>query len=251
MVDERVRYGRKLRRLRRGARRWSVLAGMLGAATAVLAPYAGLSVIDAVWAAAAGGSAVVAAWRWADYRAMAAQPVPTPNYPDRGRTRVESLLAGLPAGQQVISALRRQVDRHRLRGSGVAPAWHRLDRAAAVLDGLPLRQGTPAADAVLEAIAAEPGLRSLAKRAAAVERGLPYAGSRESVDQSLSALVAQFELGVSAYEDLVGAAVTCAAEADRTTMDLAAMTRLTESTDLLRGIAMGFAELRPDDRLLA
>jgi hypothetical protein len=248
MVDERARYGRKLRRLRRSTRRWSVLAGMLGGGTAVLAPYAGLSLIDALWAAAAGGSVVMAGWRWADYRALTMQPAVEVN---QHRARVEAFLGGLPWGRQVVSGLRREADRYRLRGSAVAPAWRRLDQAAAVLDNLALHPGGPVDTTVLEAMAAEPALRKLAKRAAGVERGLPYAASRESVDRSLNALVTQFEQGVTAYEDLVGAAVTCVAEEGRITSDQQSVSRLTEATDLLRGIALGFAELRPDDRLLA
>ncbi|MGW5673216.1 phage shock envelope stress response protein PspM, partial [Micromonospora sp. NPDC003776] len=54
MADERARHFRRLRRLRRSARRWSVLAGGLGGAAAVLTPYAGLGLPDAAWAGAAG-----------------------------------------------------------------------------------------------------------------------------------------------------------------------------------------------------
>jgi hypothetical protein len=250
MLDERARYGRKLRRLRRAARRWSVLAGMLAGATAILAPYAGLSVIDAVWAAAAGGSIVLAGWRWADYRALASQPAP-PVDVDRNVIRVEAFLGSLPGGKQVVAGLRRQADRHRLRGSAVAPAWHRLDRATAVLDDLSPHLGGPVDTAVLEAVGAEPGLRMLGRRAARVERGLAYVGSQDSVGRSLDELVAQFEQGVTAYEDLVGAAVTCVAEEGRTASDHQSLSRLTEAAELLRGIASGFAELRGDDRLLA
>src|SRR5262245_10111784 len=100
MVDERARYGRRLRRLRRAARRWSVLAGALGGAAAVLVPYSGLSVIDAFWAAAAGGFVMMASWRWADYRALSARPVP-PGLDqaasrDRASSWVEAFVAGLP-----------------------------------------------------------------------------------------------------------------------------------------------------------
>jgi hypothetical protein len=251
MVDQRARYDRKLRRLRRSARRWSVVAGMLAAATAVLVPYAGPSLIDALWAAATGGSAVLAGWRWADYRALARQPAPTVVDAGRGRAGVEAFLDVLPWGRRAISGLRRQADQHRLRGSTVAPAWRRLDRAASVLDNLALHPGSPAGTAMREAMAVEPGLRTLARRAAACERGLSYAEQRESLDRSLNALAAQFEQGVTAYEGLVGAVVTCVAEEGRATADYQTLSRLTEATDLLRGIAMGFAELRPDDPLLA
>ncbi|MCN0154835.1 hypothetical protein NDQ86_22675, partial [Salinispora arenicola] len=74
MADERTRYFRRLGRLRRSARRWSVTAGGLGGAAAVLTPYAGLGLADAAWAAGAGGAIVLATWRWVDLRALAAQP---------------------------------------------------------------------------------------------------------------------------------------------------------------------------------
>jgi len=47
-VDERSRYFRRLKRLRSSARRWSVLGGGLVAATAVLTPYAGIGIADAI-----------------------------------------------------------------------------------------------------------------------------------------------------------------------------------------------------------
>jgi hypothetical protein len=255
MMDERVRYGRRLRRLRRAARRWSVLAGTLGGAAAVLTPYSGLGLIDAFWAAAAGGSLMFAGWRWVDYRALAAQPVPLALDPgaaaDRARGRMEAFVAGLPGGREALGELRRQADRRRLRGSAVESGWHRLDRAAAVLTGLALRPGGPGETAVLEAAVAERGLRELANRAAGVERGLPYGGSHETLSHGLSALVAQFEQGVTAYEDLVGAAAAYVAEDGRTTREHPSVSQLTEATDLLRGVALGFAELRQDDRLAA
>jgi hypothetical protein len=250
MIDERARYGRRLRRLRRAARRWSVVAGVLGGATVVLMPYAGLGLVDAFWAGAAGGSVVLAGWRWADYRELAAQPVPGPLDPaaaaGRARGWVETFVAGLPWGREAVSGLYRQADRSRLRGSAVAPGWRRLDRAAAVLVGLPLRPGEPAETVMQEAAVAERGLRDLANRAVGVERGLAYGASAES----LGALVGQFEQGVGAYEELVGAAVTYVAERGRTTPEhQPSVSHLTEATDLLRGIALGFAELRKDSGL--
>jgi hypothetical protein len=251
MVDERVRHFRRLRGLRRGARRWSVLAGTLGGAAAVLMPYSGLGLADAFWAAAAGGSVMLAGWRWADYRALAAQPVPTGLDPASAGggtpTRVEALVAGFPGGREALAELRRQADRIRLRGSSVVPGWRRLDRAAGVLNSLMVRPGGPGGTAVLEAAVAERELRALARRAAAAERGLAYGGSPGSV----SALVAQFERGVTAYEQLVGAAAAYVAEDERTARDQPAMSQLAEATDLLRGIALGFAELRQDGRLTA
>jgi len=75
-MDERARYFRKLRKLRRSARRWSVFAGTFAGATAVLVPYGGLGWPDAVWAALSGGTVALTFWRWHDLRELAAQPAP-------------------------------------------------------------------------------------------------------------------------------------------------------------------------------
>jgi hypothetical protein len=249
-MDERTKHGRQLRRLRAAGRRWSVVAGMLVGAAVVLTPYEGLGVGDAAWAAAAGGSSVLAAWRWADYRAFAGRPAPAVD-PNRVTARVEAFLGTLPWGRELVLGVRRQVERSPLRGSAVAPGWDRLDRAATILGNLAPRKNGPTEDAVLEAAAAEGSLRQLALRAAGVERGRPYVTRNEYFDSSLTALVSQFEQGVQAYEDLVGAAVACAVEEGRTTPDHHSLSRLTEAADLLRGIAQGFAELRPNDRLAA
>jgi hypothetical protein len=253
MVNERARYGRRLRRLRRATRRWSVLAGALTAAAAVLTPYAGLGLVDAFWAAAAGGSVMLAIWRWVDYRALAAQSVPPALDPaaasDRARGRVRAFVAEFPAGREALAELRRQVDRVRIRGYAVASGWRRLDRAAAVLNSLALRPDGPGETAMLEAAQAERGQRELARRAVGVERGLPYGRSDESLGQALSALVARFEQGVTAYEELVGAAAAYLAEDARMTEEHPSVSRLAEATDLLRGIALGLAELRRYDHL--
>ncbi len=249
-MDERTKHGRQLRRLRAAARRWSVLAGTLVGAAAVLTPYGGLGLGDVGWAAAAGGSVVLAVWRWADYRALAIQPVPAPD-PSRVPARIEAFLGGMPWGRQLVSGLRRHAERSPVRGSAVAPGWARLDRAAAIMGNLAPLPDSPAKTAMLDAAAAEQGLRQLAKQAAGLERGRSYVGHHESFDRSLTALVSQFEQGVQAYEDLVGAAVACGVEEGRISPDHHSLSRLTEAADLLRGIAQGFAELRPDDRLVA
>jgi hypothetical protein len=251
MLDERARYGRRLRRLRRAARRWSVLAGVLAGAAAVLTPYSGVNLIDAVWAASAGGAVVAAGWHWVDYRALAAQPVPPVVDPavaaDRARMRVEALVASVPWGREVLTGLHRRADRNRVRDSAVAAGWRRLDLAAAVLAGLPLRQEGAAETAALEAAVAERGLRELATRAAGLERALPYGASRQSLGQAHNALVTEFEQGVRAYEELVGAAAAYVAEEGRASLQRPS-SHLAEATDLLRGIAEGFAELRQVNR---
>jgi hypothetical protein len=184
-----------------------------------------------------------------DYRELVAQPVPPMRDPaavaDRARVWAEAWMAGLPWGREALSGIYRHADRSRLKGSAVASGWSRLDRAAAVLAGLPLQSGEPAMTVVADAAAAEKGLRELAQRAFAVERGLRYGGSRDSLNQALRALVAQFDQGVTAYEELVGAAVAYVAEQGRTTQEhQPSVSHLTDATDLLRGIALGFAELR-------
>src|SRR5215468_12265845 len=111
MADERTRYFRQLRRLRGSARRWSVLAGTLAGATAVLVPYQGLSWPDAIWAALTGGSAVVTFWRWSDLRALAAQPAPAPLDPAlaaaANQARIEAVISRLPVGRTALAELRR------------------------------------------------------------------------------------------------------------------------------------------------
>lgn len=250
MTDARTKHLKKLRRLRRSARGWSVRAGLLGGATAVLVPYQGLGLPDAFWAAAAGGSAVVAFWRWVDLRGFSALPVPEP---------VDPALAGRPAGQKVLAVVRRlpaggtaiaEFERSRaqlrLRGLAVAEPWRRLDRAAMTLNGLADRLGGPAASAVGEAAVAERTLRELADRAASVERAMRVApvDALEPLTAALSALVAQLTEGVEAYERLVGAAAGYIAEDGRTAAESPAIGRLTDATDMLRGIALGLAELR-------
>jgi hypothetical protein len=258
MGDSPVRHYRRLRRLRRSARRWSVFGGTLAGAAAVLAPYHGIGLADAFWAAAAGGSVVLAGWRWADLRALAAQPPPTPADPEiaahRARRRIESFVAVLPGGRDALGELRRQHARTRVRGSAVAAGWRRLDRASVALQGLAPALGGAGQTAVLEAAVAERGLRELGERIAAVERGMRFgSGTTDAVGQTHGALVAQFEQGVTAYEELVGAAASYVAEDGRSTLDHPAIDHLAEATELLRGVAAGFAELRrgparPDDR---
>jgi hypothetical protein len=228
---------------------------VFGGAAAVLTPYSGLGLMDAFWASAAGGSMVLAGWRWADYRALAAQAVPPALDPAaagaRTRSRVEAYVAGLPWAREALGELHRQADLIRFRGFAVAPGWRRLDRAAAVLHSLALRPGGPGETAMLEAAVAERELRQLAKRAAGVERGLRYAGSPASLGHALGALVAQFEQGVTGYEELVGAAAAYVAEEERTAREHPSGSQLTDATDLLRGIALGLAELRQHDRVTA
>jgi hypothetical protein len=264
-MDQQARYLRQLRRLRRAARRWSVLTGTLAGTTVVLVPYAGLGWPDAIWAALTGGSAALTWWRWRDLRELASQPTPGPPDPAHAaaatRARIEGLIARLPVGQGALAELRRVQARARLRGSSVVPAWNRLDRAAQTLAGLAPRLDGSASGALREATVAERTLRDLGERTAAVERALSLApadesGSGPGLAQAHAQLLARFSEGVSAYEQLVAAAASYVAQSGylppdgyrdehgRLAADTASTGRLREATDLLHGIAAGLAELR-------
>jgi hypothetical protein len=250
MTDLRARHFRQLRRLRRSARRWSVLAGTLGGAAAVLTPYHGIGLGDAVWAAAAGGAAMFAGWRWSDARALGAQPAPPPPDPavaaERTRRRLMAMVARIPAGRTALDEIGRAQTRLSLRGTAVVGAWSRLDRASVTLAGLSGRLGGPAESAMLEATAAERALRDLADRAARVEKAirLAPADARSELEQSHQVLIGQLDDGVAAYERLVAAAAGYVAEDGRGAVEHPSVSRLAEATDLLRGVAAGLSELR-------
>jgi hypothetical protein len=248
--DPRARYFRRLRRLRRSARRWSVLAAGLGGAAAVLTPYSGLGLPDAAWAAAAGGSIALAAWRWVDFRALAAEPAPPPLDPaaagEQARAKLIAAVQRLPVGRSALDEVRRQQARFALRGSVAAGPWTRLDRASLTLSGLAGRLTGPGEPAVLEAAVAEQSLRDLAQRVASVEKALRFAppDSRPALEEARRSLTEQLESGVVAYERLVAAAASYVAEDGRAATEHPAVSRLTEASDMLRGVAAGLAELR-------
>jgi hypothetical protein len=250
VADPRTRYFRRLKRLRRSARRWSVLAGGLGGAAAILTPYSGLGLPDAAWTGLAGAAAVLAAWRWSDLRALAAQPAPEPPDPavaaEQARARLVAAVTSLPAGRAAVDEVRRQRARFALRGSAAAGPWTRLDRASATLSGLSGRLGGPAEAAVLEAAVAERGLRDIAQRLATVERAQRFApeDARPPLREAHDALLAQLNSGVAAYERLVAAAAGYLAEDGRVIVDHSATARLAEAADMLRHVADGLAELR-------
>ncbi|BEL11879.1 hypothetical protein Q0Z83_100700 [Actinoplanes sichuanensis] len=244
-MDERARYFRRLKRLRGSARRWSVLGGGLTAAAAVLTPYAGIGAGDAAWAAAAGASAVLAVWRWKDHRELAATPAPPPSIPE---DKLSKALQRFPAGQTVLREVRRQRNRYALRGSAIADAWDRLDRASQAMVGLAGRLTGAGETAMLEAATAEQWLRDLGQRVASVERAIPLAqpGQRDALVESHAGLAEQFTEGVEAYEQLVAAAAGYVAEDGHPVAESRhpAYFSLVDAADRLRGIAEGLAELR-------
>jgi len=239
---------RKLRRLRRSARRWSVLAGTLAGATVVLLPYHGVGWPDAIWAACTGGTAALTWWRWSDLRELAARP-PEPVDPARAgaltRARIEALVSQLPVGRGAIAELRRLQSRAKVRGSSVVPTWNRLDRAAQTMAGLADRLGGVPMPVVQEAADAERTLRDLGERTAAVERATRLdPADTNGLAHAHAQLLGRFTEGVEAYERLVAAAAGYVAEDGRLVADGTSTGRLREATDLLHGIATGLAELR-------
>jgi hypothetical protein len=250
MADQRARYFRQLRKLRRSARWWSVFAGGLGGAAAILTPYQGLGLPDAAWAAGAGGSVALALWRWADLRGLAARPAPPPADPalaaEQARARLIATVERLPAGRGALAEVRRQRARLALRGSAAAGPWERLTRASSTMAGLTGRLPGPAEPAVLEAAVAERSLHDLAHRVASLEKTLRFAptDSRPSLETAHRTLLDQLDAGVSAYEALVAAAAGYLAEDCRSAGEQPAAERLTEAIDLLHGVAAGLAELR-------
>jgi hypothetical protein len=242
MATERTKHLKRLRRLHRSARGWSVRAGLLTGATAVLVPYSGLGLPDAFWAAAAGGSVMVTVWRWLDYRSFRALPVPEERDPAfagaQAREKLVGLVQRLPVGKTALAEFDRQRESYRLRGLTVAEPWKRLDRASLMLSGLVGRLGPTAEAAVLDATVAERSLRDLAQRTASVERAMGLGPAGESLRPAHAVLAGQLEQGVAAYEQFVTAAAGCVAE------DSATVGNLTDATAFLRGVAEGLADFR-------
>lgn len=250
MADQRARYFRRMRALRRSVRSWSVFAGGLGGTAAILTPYQGLGLPDAAWVGAAGASAALALWRWADLRALAARPAPPPPDPavaaEQARARLIAAVERLPAGRGALAEVRRQKDRFALRGSAAAGPWQRLSMASSVMTGLAGRLPPLAGPAVLEATAAERSLHDLAHQVADLEKTMRFAPqeSRPALADAHRHLLQQLDRGIVAYETLVAAAAGYLAEDSRSAGVHPAAERLTEATDLLHGVADGLARLR-------
>ena len=248
-MDERTRYFRRLRKLRNSARRWSVLGGGLVAATAVLTPYSGIGIVDAIWAGAAGSSVALAWWRWSDHRALAALPPPPAPDPALAGQRLTAAIERFPAGRTMLNEVRRQKNRYALRGSAITRAWDRLDRASATLTGLAGRLTGPGEAALLEAAVSEQWLRDLGQRVASVERAIPLSppgAQRAALEESHASLAEQFTEGVTAFEQMVAAAASYVAEDGHPLTDgkHPALSGLIDATDRLRGLAEGLAELK-------
>ncbi len=196
---------------------------------------------------ARSASAALAWWRWSDHRALAATPAPPEPPPAIPGQRLVAAVERFPAGRQVLQEVRRHKDRFALRGSAVAQAWDRLDRAAMTLTGLAGRLTGPGEAAMLEAAVAEQWLRDLGQRVASVGRAIPLSppDQRAGIEQAHESLANQFTEGVTAYERLVAAAASFVAEEGQpASSQHPALSGLVEATDRLRGIAEGLSELR-------
>lgn len=250
MRDERSRHLRQLERLRASARRWTVAAGALLGAGAVLVPYQGLGAADAVWAGLAAGSVTLTWWRWRDHRALSAQPVPEPVDPAFADDPWLSLLAHLPGGDAIAERARRARTRGALRGTAGAPSWERLDRASRSLRQLTDRLSGLDPDAAAEAAAVERRLQGLITRIAGLDEALRLAPAEAHppLRQLRDDHVAQLTAGVTAYEQFVVAAAHYVSESGRLGAGADALTGLAEATDRLRGVTDGLAELRRLDQ---
>lgn len=244
--DEHARYHRRLRKLKAAARRWTVLAAGLGSTTAVIVPYQGIGAWDAMWAGLTGASAVMAWWRWADLRTLAAQPAPDPPDPAAAGERWLSVLAQLPGGHQLAENLRRQRVRGGLRNSEAAEVWERFDRSARTMHELTGRLGGMDAEAAQEARGVERELRELTNRIVGLEEALKHAPgqARPALQELRVDHVAHLKAGVTAYEEFVVAAAGYLSESARTGEPVPAVGGLAHATDRLRGVTEGLAELR-------
>lgn len=247
-AETREKRIRRLARARRAARWWTLLGAGFGGAAAVLIPYAGLGAPDAIWAAAAGGSIVMAVFRWHDLRALSRLPMPPEESAATGSplgAAVRMAVAANPVAKAAVDEVGRRAGRRRFRGSAAAAAWDRLDTASSTLAELDGRLGEQVGDAMAEAAVGEKSLRDLAGRVVTAERALRFAhaDTRAPLEQARTMLLVRLEDGVVTYERLVAAAASCVAH-DGGSNDPIAALRLRDAADKMAGFAAALAELR-------
>ncbi|ADD43906.1 phage shock envelope stress response protein PspM [Stackebrandtia nassauensis] len=240
---------KRLRRRLRSARRWSVMAGIFGGASGVLVPLGGLSGWDAIWTALFGGSAVLAAFKWTDYRKLA-KALPAENE----QLAVYGTAALSAEAQNIAGAIAGKVRRGRMavqyRNSAASHGWQRLEAAALAFDEIAPRLAGPAADTLVDVRESQRALRDLADQIRSVEKSVNITppDRRGSLTETHGLMVERFETGVSAYEDLVGAAAQVVAEQGAldgvVSGEDPTMTRLNEATSKLSGLAEGIGQMR-------
>ncbi|CAM3206090.1 phage shock envelope stress response protein PspM [Stackebrandtia soli] len=241
---------KRLRSRKRAARRWSVLAGLFGGVSAVAVPLGGLTAVDAVWTGLFGASAIFAAFRWSDYRALAkASPQDQQRLNEVGvgaLTMEAHAVAGQLAGKFRKGRLGAQ-----FRRSAAGPGYSRLADCAAALDQIEPQLPEHARETVEQAHGAARELKSLAERIRGMEQTLDVTPPhrRSALEESHAAMVDQFNAGVSAYEELVAACAEVLGQHSALTgsghsgADLT-MTQLDDATMRLRGFADAIAEMR-------
>lgn len=241
---------KKLRRRLRAARRWTVLSGLFGGATAVLVPYAGLGGPDAIWAALTGASIGMAALRWFDYRNLSkALPQETARLAQHGAYTLAGELNNL--GEAAAGVLHRKRTETQFRRSAARRPYERLEAASRAYSGLVARLDGPAREAVDDVADVAEQLRGLAHQVRNVERSIDVAHGpqRHSLIESHRQLVGRLEAGVSAYESMVAGAAQIVAESGAMGHmvpggeDLT-VRRLTDAADRLKGFAAGLGEMR-------
>lgn len=240
---------KKLRRRLRAARRWSVMAGLFGGTAAVLLPYQGLGPLDAIWAGLFGGSAVLAAFRWVDYRQLS-KALPG----DHAQLAVHGTAALALEAHTIANELAGKVRSKRravqFRDSAAAPAHRRLESASAALSQLAPQLTGPAREAMDDVRESQHTLQDLADRIRSVEKSMSLASPdrRAGLAESHTRMVNRLESGVTAFEEMVGATATVVAE--QAALDGvvgvqdATLLRLRESTTRLHGLAEGIGQMR-------
>ncbi|WP_285663808.1 phage shock envelope stress response protein PspM [Actinorhabdospora filicis] len=241
---------KKLRRRLRAARRWTVLSGLFGGATAVLVPYAGLGGPDAIWAALTGASIGMAALRWFDYRHLSkAMPAETARLAQHGVYTLAGELNNI--GEAAAGVLHRKRTETQFRRSAARGPYERLEAADRAYRGLVARLEGPAREAVDEVDDVAEQLRGLAHQVRGVERSIDVARGpqRHNLIEAHRQLVGRLESGVAAYESMVAGAAQIVAESAAMGPvvpggeDLT-VRRLTDAADRLKGFADGLGEMR-------
>lgn len=240
---------KRLRKRLRSARRWSVMTGLSAGAAGVLVPLGGLSAWDAIWTAVFGGSAMLATFRWVDYRRLA-KAMPS----EDEQLAVYGTAALSAEAQNIAGAIAGKMKRSRqavqYRNSAASHGWQRLQAAALAFDQVAPRLAGPATDTLVDVRESQRALRDLADQIRSVEKSIDITPPerRGSLTHSHGLMVERFESGVAAYEDLVGAAAQVVAEQGALDGVVSGhdptMTRLAEATAKLSGLAEGIGQMR-------
>lgn len=240
---------KKLRRRFRAARRWTVLSGLFGGATAILVPYAGLGGLDAIWAALTGASVGMAALRWFDYKALSRSlPEEAARLTQHGHYTLAGELNNV--AEAAAGVLHRKRTQTQFRGSAASGPYERLEAASRAYSEIISRLDGPAREAVDDVSDVEEQLRGLCHQVRGLERSLNVAPpqQRAGLAEGHRQLVGRLESGVQAYESMVAGAAQIMAE--NGTLPGAVhgedmvVRRLTDAADRLKGFAAGLGEMR-------